>query len=639
MQPLVQYRPESRPDPWYTRLGPWVARLPYLAFLLLMVCKQWAALRMAGLGASQSMVAATLGTLLFLLPWLFLRPGRSQVIAALLADMVLTLIAFADVLYYRHFGDLTSVATLRFASQLGDVSSSVTELLQPGDLLFWLDIPLLLLAALVPSRWAKRLLGSFWESFRTVRVRLRTAAVVALFGAGLAAIVALNDPLLGVKWTGHTWVASQLGLVNYHLFDLASYGSRMAARIAPAEPARQEVLEWFDKHWPDEVPPLFGAAQGRNVIVLQLESFQAFALGLTVNGQEITPNLNRLARESMNFTEAYHQTGQGVTSDADLLGNCSLYPTRTGAVYYDYASNDFRCMPEILREHGYTAVAMQGIRPDFWNLAAVYPQVGFQRYFSELDFDMSERIGIGLSDDSFLQQSVEKLKSLPEPYYAYLVTLTSHGPFDFEGLPHTLDLGDLEGTQVGHYLHAVHYTDQAVGHFLQRLQEEGILDNAVLAVYGDHTGVSRSSTGFAELLGLQGEVALHRAENRVPLMIRLPGGAEAGNRTQPVGQADLAPTLAALLGIPAQDTYFMGQNLLASEPGRAVPFYTGSALSEQYLYLADDAGGQCFDRQTGEQVDGAQCQQVAEEAAQSLHISRLMVERNLIPNLIPSAGQ
>lgn len=641
MQPLVQspVDAESRPVPRRSRLGPWVARLPYLAFLLLMLYKQRAALQMAGLGAGEGMAEATLGALLFLLPWLFLRRGRVQLVAALLADIVLTLIAFADVLYFRHFGDLTSVATLRFAGQLSDVSSSVTELLQPGDLRFWLDIPVLFLAAVMPSGWAKRILGGCWEAFRTVRLRLPAALAIALAGAGLTACVALNDPFLGAKWTGHTSVATRLGLVNYHLFDLGSYGSRLAARMAPAGAVQQEVQAWFSQHGSQESSPLFGAARGRNVIVLQLESFQAFTLGLSVEGQEITPNLNRLARESLSFTEAYHQTGQGVTSDADLLGNCSLYPTRTGAVYYDYAGNNFRCMPEILREQGYTAVAMQGIRPDFWNLAAVYPQVGFERYFSELDFDTSEQIGIGLADDSFLQQAVDKLKSLAEPYYAYLVTLTSHGPFDFEGLPHSLNLGDLEGTQVGHYLQAVHYTDQAVGRFLERLKEEGILENAVLAVYGDHTGVNRNSTGFTELLGLQDEVALHRAENRVPLMIRLPGGAEAGDRTQPVGQADLAPTLAALLGIPPQDTYFMGRNLLADEQGGAVPFYTGSALNEQYLFLTDDGEDRCFDRQTGEQVDAGQCQPLAEEAAEGLHISREIVERDLIPDLMANDAE
>lgn len=642
VQPMVQNTSASRPSPWWNRVAPWIVRLLYIAFFFFMLFKQVLALNLAGLGIGGRMIPATVGVLLFLLPWLMIRPGRGQLIGAFVVDLLLTLVSFADVLYFRQFGDLTSVAALRFATQLTDVSSSVTELLQPGDLLFWADLPILLILAIFPTSWAKRIFGRLWEEFQRMRLRGPVALVVALIGGCLMGYTVLTDPFISAKWTGHTAVASRLGLVNYHVYDLATYGSRMVARVAPSDSAVQEVSDWFSTHRSNqEDSPLFGVARGKNVIMVQLESYQAVNLNRVVNGQEITPNLNRLARESINFTEAYHQTGQGVTSDADLLGNCSLYPTRTGAVYYDYASNDFRCSPEVLREHGYTAVAMQGIRPDFWNLSAAYPQVGFQRYFSEGDYDLSDSIGLGVSDVSFLQQSVDKLKSLQEPYYAYLVTLTSHGPFDFEGLPHELDLGNLEGTEWGNYLQAVHYTDKAIGLFLDRLEEEGILDNAVLVVYGDHIGLSRTATGFQELLGSEAtdEVALYRMEHRIPLMIRLPGGEAAGDRTQVVGQADIAPTLFGLLGISTEDTFFMGRDLLATQEG-VVPFYTGSAMNDQYLFLADeDQGvGQCWDRQTGQKVDVSQCQTLSDEAAEALHISRLMVERDLIPDVL-AAGE
>jgi len=638
LQAAIQRPPAERPSLRWQALAPWVSGLLYLAFFGLMVYKQWLALDLAGLKVvRRTMVPATVGTMLVLLPWLFVRPGRRQLIRALVSDLVLTLIFYADVLYFRQFGDLTSVATLRYAGQLTDVTSSVTALLRRQDLLLWLDLPLLALVALLPPKWIRKSLGPLGNLIRTLRLPLSAAALAALAGAGLVVHTTVTDHVLQEKWIGHTGLASRLGLLNYHVFDLGAYGSRMVARIMPNEASVQEVQEWFSARPAPGKSPLFGVAKGKNVIVLQLESFQALVLNLTVNGQEITPNLNRLARESLHFTEAYYQTGQGVTSDADLLTNCSLYPTRTGAVYYDYADNDFRCMPEVLREHGYTAVAMQGIRPDFWNLSAVYPHVGFQRYFSALDYQMTELIGMGLSDDAFLQQSVEKLKSLPEPYYAFLVTLTSHGPFNFEGIPRILDLGPLEGTQMADYLHAVHYTDRAVGRFLDRLREEGILDNAVLVVYGDHIGVSRYTPGFLDVLGLEAgdELALQYAERRIPLLIRLPGGIGAGQHSQVAGQVDIAPTLAGLLGISTADTYFMGRDLLACPEGM-VAFYNGSALDERYLFLGDGGEGgtgRCWDRQSGEPRDLSACQSLAAKAARSLHISRLIVERNLIPDL------
>jgi phosphoglycerol transferase MdoB-like AlkP superfamily enzyme len=169
-------------------------------------------------------------------------------------------------------------------------------------------------------------------------------------------------------------VASRMGLINYHLFDIGNYAGRLARRSVPSGAAVKQVNTWFAGHRPPTpaTAPGFGVAKGKNVIMVQVESLQAFTMGLTVGGQEVTPNLNRVARESMNFTDFYSQTGQGVTADADLLGNCSVFPTRTGAIYYDYAGNDFRCMPRVLKDYGYATAAMQGMPPDFWNLASVY---------------------------------------------------------------------------------------------------------------------------------------------------------------------------------------------------------------------------------------------------------------------------
>src|SRR5690606_23026497 len=78
-----------------------------------------------------------------------------------------------------------------------------------------------------------------------------------------------------------------------------------------------EAEEWFAAHQEklQEDSPLFGVAKDKNVIVLQLEAFNSFFINREVNGQEITPHLNRLIEESMYFNQFYHQTAQGRTAD------------------------------------------------------------------------------------------------------------------------------------------------------------------------------------------------------------------------------------------------------------------------------------------------------------------------------------
>jgi len=622
---------------WKQRFLAVVKFAPFFIFFIWMIHKQRVGLIASGIAPGPDMLIATIGAFLAITPWLLRAEGRKRLLLMALLDAIITFILFADILYFRQFGDLVSIASLRFLPQLATVKDSVFSLVLASDIWLWADIPIIAALALLPRRPAGHWLGLLHGASFGVR----PAALLSVSGAAIVAAVAVLDPFLSAKYYGHSMVASRMGLLNYHVFDIGNYLGRLSARLVPSAPAVADVQQYFaPKRLPEPAaaPPLYGAAKGKNVIAIQVESLQAFALGLKVNGQEITPNMNRLARESLNFTDFYTQTGQGVTSDADLLANCSLYPTRTGAVYYDYAANDFRCMPGLLRQNGYNAVAMQGMPPDFWNLASVYPHVGFEKYYNIKDgLVLDEKVGIGLSDVSFVRQAADRLKELPEPYYAFLVTLTSHGPFDFAELPRELNLGDLEKTDAAHYLHAVHYTDKAIGQLLDRLKADGTLDDSVVMLYGDHAGVFRSNSGFAELLQIAAddEVGWTRMEKRVPFLIRLPGGAYAGERTHAAGQIDIAPTLAGLLGVPTDATYFFGRNLLA-QPAGAVPFYTGSAMNDDLLFWSKDVNpalGKCYDRKTGVQVQIDLCRPLAEEAAESLRVSRLLVTRDLIEQL------
>jgi len=641
--PLMKSVPDQRASArWLPALDR--ADLMYLLLAVWLILKQRFTLSVMSIPPGPGMLIASTGAALFLSAWVRLWAGRWQIAVWMILNLFVSVVMYADKLYFHQFGDLASVASLRFSMQLGDVGSSVTHIMSRSDL--WLIVDLLVLAPLLalPTSLSNR-----WFA----RARKWTVVGTALVGALIVTLVAIADPILSEKYYGHTMVGSRMGLINYHAFDLGAYAQRLAQRIGPKGGVARKVEDWFSANRPaiavtgpttgsttgqPQAAPLTGTAKGKNVIMLQIESLQSFPIGMKIEGQEITPNLNRLMTESLTFPNFYHQTGQGVTSDADLLANCSLFPTRTGAIYYDYADNDFRCLPTLLREQGYAAVAMQGMPADFWNLAAVYPRVGFERYDSIRAYAFDEKVGIGLSDQSFLRQSVEKLKALPEPYYAFLVTLTSHHPFGFENLPRELNLGQLEGTMAADYLHVVHYTDKAIGQFLDRLEAEGILDRSLLVVYGDHQGVWRWDDGVKQLLAIpdENEAAWVQAEKKVPFMIRLPGGTRSGLMPEAAGQVDIAPTVAGLLGLPTDDAYLMGRDLLATGKG-IVPFYRGSAASDTHLYLSpDDAGegGACYDLSTGESVPVNSCEPLATQAAEQLEISRLLVERNLIPYLL-----
>jgi lipoteichoic acid synthase len=352
-----------------------------------------------------------------------------------------------------------------------------------------------------------------------------------------------------------------------------------------------------------------------------------------VNGAPVTPALDRLGGESLRFTTALSQVGQGTTSDAELLAACSLYPLQTGAVFTDRYDVDFRCLPELLAGAGYHTVAMHANWPNFWNRDRMYPAMGYREFLSIDAFDREPAIGLGLSDARFLEQAADRLAALPEPFYALLVTLSSHAPFLDPNLPRTLPLGALGDTTVGAYLDAVAFTDGAVGTLVERLRASGVLERSVLVVYGDHHGVTREATGTAAV-GVTSDRADARLvyEARVPLLIRLPGGRAAGPRDEPAGQIDVAPTLADLLGLSREDTFFHGRSLVSDAPTPVI-LADGSAVSTDLVYLgAEGRWGpprSCLDAGSGARVQPDRCEPLAQHAARELAISRAEVEGDL----------
>jgi phosphoglycerol transferase MdoB-like AlkP superfamily enzyme len=610
--------------------------LPWFAFVAALAAKQLGLVAAMGLQFGPWLAVLAGVSAVALAAGIRALPGRAQVLAALGLDLVVSTIFLADLLYFREFTDLTSAATLRYADQLGSVSASVTALLRPADALLFADLPLLAALLGAPATLRERLLER-WSWRRATTVGGAAAAFVAL--------IALTDPTRTYQHRGHTHLAKRLGPVAYHVIDGGGYLAKRYLVPAPTAAELDRLRRRLAAGAAATPGPLAGAAKGRNLIVVQVESLMDFVVGLRVGGVEVTPNLNRLAGESLRFRDFWEETGQGKTADADLLGNCSLYPLRTGAVYYEYGDDDYRCLPRVLGDAGYDTAALQGIRGEFWNLYAVYPRLGFARYHSLRDFADDERIGLGLSDATFLRQAPEKLAALAEPFHAFVVTMSSHDPYDYEGIPSgTLPLGELAGQKLGHYFEALHYTDAALGRFVDDLRARGLLDRSLLAIYGDHGGLGIvRGPALGGLLGIDpaDAVAWARVERKVPLLVRFPGGAHAGVTDTPGGELDLAPTLAGLLGVAPRGAPFFGRDLLAAEgPAPLVALPDGTATDGARLYLAPDArgetdhpAGRCFDAVAGTPIDRAACDALAARAEADLEASRDLVRRNLLGKL------
>lgn len=341
----------------------------------------------------------------------------------------------------------------------------------------------------------------------------------------------------------------------------------------------------------------FGRFKGMNVILIQLESFQQFLLHHKVEGQEITPFLNSLAREHMEFTDIFSQYAMGHTSDAELAVLHSLYPLKNEIVNYKHYDKKFFGLPKILRKHGYQAMAYHGYKGDFYNRRVMMKTNGFEAFFSEENYDSLDKASHWMSDMSFFEQSAKKIKQMKQPFFSFMISLTSHFPFELEKKLWGLQLGPEIPEFLSLYFQSVNYTDQALRHFWGCLEKEGLLENTVIAFYGDHEGVP-----VEQLPLLNEHLAIpqtlkevnHLRFAKVPFIIASGDPSRKKKLSSDIcgSTLDVGQTLLHLLGLP-YIRYGMGESLFSAPRNRVVPlsqYPLGTFATHDTLCYAPDSG-------------------------------------------------
>jgi phosphoglycerol transferase MdoB-like AlkP superfamily enzyme len=377
---------------------------------------------------------------------------------------------------------------------------------------------------------------------------------------------------------------------------------------------------------------MFGVAARTNVIIIQAESLQAFAMGLQVEGQLVTPNLSKFAEESLHFEHFYEQTHGGATSDSVFSSLQSLYPIKDGPVTTRYPANGYRGLPALLAPYGYTSLGAMGASGRYWNIGPVLSSIGIQRFYSD-DYYAGELFDQGVSDEEFFTQTVPLLTRQKEPFMAFLMTTSNHHPYDIPEKHRKLRLNPpFAQTLLGKYLQSVNYFDIHFGRFVEDLRESGLLDRSVVVVFGDHRGWLGTPLPGGEFIGASDLSTLDswRMTKRVPLLIRTPGAVHTGIRSTTGGTVDISPTILSLLGITDDDSVMLGTDLSRGQSSLVV-FRDGSFTDGHYFYIADPEltiMPRCYDA-SGVDVDCATLQERRNQAIRRLEASDIIVSGNL----------
>ncbi|GAB6168107.1 LTA synthase family protein [Clostridium carnis] len=485
--------------------------------------------------------------------FLFNKKGRYKYFY--IVNLIISLLFIADIWYYRSNGTFLSIRHIINIEIFNPIGKSLFNI-RPIDLVFIFDLIFIALFKIFYKKYER--INNNENNKLKLGYRILKTTLVFLISA---IIIGVSHYYIDIKkeWSEYSlfrmsWAPfqtySDVSPLGYHGFDVTYYFNKNKNLN---EEDKKFVENWFNDN-KEDIPDnnYKGMYKGKNLIAIQVESLENFVIGKSVNGQEITPTLNKLLNESFYFSNIYEQNNSGTSSDCDLLVNTSVFPIRNGSTFFKYPGAEYNTLQKILNNKGYTTISTHAEVPGNWNWAENHKSFEANKILDISYFNKDEIIGPGLSDESYLNQIANKLKDENQPYYTFIATLTSHGPFEIPEDKKYLNLSkELDENILGAYFQSVRYVDEAIKVFLEDLKNNGQLDNTVIMIYGDHAGVNKFYKDKMANAPLEGDW-WNTKYNSIPFIIYNPG--TKGEEIKKYGgQVDFLPTIAYLLGIDRKE--------------------------------------------------------------------------------------
>lgn len=534
---------------------------------------------------------------------LFCRSSRTRFVIGMLMNFGISCLLFADELYYLYASNIISVMQAGNLQYGGEIIAAIPSLLKLRQILYFIDILIIIILLITKVVKVEKV-----KKFRKkpIFIMLGVTVVLCSYYHFIPESLELVTGFIYNKKSSVRYGT----IFGYHVVDIVNaitnnknikyedYDSMIAdyneLKLSQSEQNPQNVN--FN-----------GIAEGKTVIILQLESVQEFVVGKTINGKEITPNLNKFKNENINVTNM-HSTSYTTTADSEHSTLTSLYPMENGEAFSKYYGNTYDDVFNQFKQKNYYTMYAHGNWAYFWNRENVFSKYPVDDIkFLEQFEDTSELIRTYLSDELLYRQTIEnlvqKIQEGNSPCVYDLVAASSHKPFELAGIKDkyskvSIDIGELKGTELGNYLEAVNYADYAFGIFVDLLKEKGLYDDVVIVVHGDHYGMQMYDENLIEFLGYgkndYNDAVMQHTFSNVLCAIRIPG-VENMVIDAPTSKNDVKPTLAQICGL--EDKFSLGTSIFSRNSYIAIN--NGKVITSKYLY--DGTGW--FALKTGEKVD------------------------------------
>lgn len=322
-----------------------------------------------------------------------------------------------------------------------------------------------------------------------------------------------------------------------------------------------------------------GEPTRQNVVIVLMESLSAKLMMRFGNEQRLTPYLDSLYAHSLSFANCYsagNHTNHGLYATLYSFPSIMYRNAMKGSDIPHYSG-----LPTVLKENGYSTLFFMTHESQYDNMNAFLRTNGYDEIYAQENYPRNRIANhFGVPDDYLFEYALPVLRrtaARKQPFLATLLTISNHPPYV---VPDAFADPKLEPEQ-----QIVRYADHCIREFMTKASKEPWFDNTLFVFVGDH----------GKLVG-QADCELPESFNHIPLIIHSKDIAPA-ERTDFVGQVDIAPTLLGMLNIAYTQNNF-GVDLMREQ--RPAAFYTADKTiaardsSHLFVYNAETQKTYCY---------------------------------------------
>jgi len=339
----------------------------------------------------------------------------------------------------------------------------------------------------------------------------------------------------------------------------------IATTAMPRALARAPDDRWttigFEQTADTELVEFRGAAAGRHIVMVSLESTAAQYLGLYGATRDVMPNLTALANQAIVFDHAYAAYPESIKGLFSIL--CSAYPALDKPAE-SYADAPCASIADVLGRRGYRTALFHSGRFGYLGMESIIRRRGYDVLEDAGDIGGQHESSFGVDEPSTVARILNWIDTLSpsDRFFITYLPIAGHHPYE------TPEPGPCpERSDVDRYGNALHYGDAALGALIHGLRARGLEEHTLWVIFGDH------GEAFGQHDGNYGHTFQIFDENvHVPFIVAAPGLITRQIRSvQVVSLIDTSPTLLDAIGEPAPDVY-QGRSMLDGSPRMAFFF-------------------------------------------------------------------